>query len=88
MGYQNGGKRYFYRAGSCVFLLFLLVISLTTFFQPASRSEERAPKASLQRSVASSRYDNFSFGIPGKADCMTGKVLLSATSNITNNPPG
>lgn len=70
MGYQNGGRRYFYRAGSCVFLLFLLVISLTTFLHPASRSEERAPEASLQRGVASSRYDNLSFGIPGKADCI------------------
>ena len=70
MGYQNGGRRYFYRAGSCVFLLFLLVISLTTFLHPASRSEERVPEASLQRSVASSRYDNLSFGIPGKADCI------------------
>ena len=70
MGYQNGRRRYFYRAGSCVFLLFLLVISLTTFLHPASRSEERAPEASLQRGVASSRYDNLSFGIPGKADCI------------------
>ena len=70
MGYQNGGRRYFYRAGSCVFLLFLLVISLTTFLHPASRSEERAPEASLQRGVASARYDNLSFGIPGKADCI------------------
>lgn len=70
MGYQNGGRWYFYRAGSCVFLLFLLVISLTTFLHPASRSEERAPEASLQRGVASSRYDNLSFGIPGKADCI------------------
>ena len=70
MGYQNGGRWYFYRAGSCVFLLFLLVISLTTFLHPASRSEERAPEASLQRGVASSRYDNLSFGIPGKTDCI------------------
>lgn len=70
MGYQNGRRRYFYRAGSCVFLLFLLVISLTTFLHSASRSEERAPEASLQRGVASSRYDNLSFGIPGKADCI------------------
>lgn len=70
MGYQNGGRRYFYRAGSCVFLLFLLVISLTTFLHPASRSEERAPEASLQRGMASARYDNLSFGIPGKADCI------------------
>ena len=70
MGYQNGGRRYFYRAGSCVFLLFLLVILLTTFLHPASRSDERAPEASLQRGVASSRYDNLSFGIPGKADCI------------------
>lgn len=70
MGYQNGGRWYFYRAGSCVFLLFLLVISLTTFLHPASRSEERAPEASLQRGVASARYDNLSFGISGKADCI------------------
>lgn len=70
MGYQNGRRRYFYRAGSCVFLLFLLVISLTTFLHSASRSEERAPEASLQRGVASSRYGNLSFGIPGKADCI------------------
>ena len=70
MGYQNGGRRYFYRAGSCVFQLFLLVILLTTFLHSASRSEERAPEASLQRGVASSRYDNLSFGIPGKADCI------------------
>ena len=67
---QNGGRRYFYRAGSCVFLLFLLLILLTTFLHPASRSEERAPEASLQRGVASARYDNLSFGIPGKADCI------------------
>ena len=70
MGHQNGGRRYFYRAGSCVFLLLLLVISLTTFLHSASRSEERAPEASLQRRVASSRYDNLSFGILGKADCI------------------
>lgn len=70
MGYQNGRRRYFYRAGSCVFLLFLLVISLTTFLHSASRLEERALEASLQRGVASSRYDNLSFGIPGKADCI------------------
>ena len=63
MGYQNGGRRYFYRSGSCVFLLFLLVILLTTFLHPASRSDERAPEASLQRGVASARYDNLSFGI-------------------------
>lgn len=70
MGYQNGGRRYFYRSGSCIFLLFLLVILLTIFLHPASRSEERVPEASLQRGVASSRYDNLSFGIPGKADCI------------------
>lgn len=70
MGYQNGRRRYFYRAGSCVFLLFLLVISLTTFLHSASRLEERALEASLQRGVASSRYDNLSLGIPGKADCI------------------
>ena len=70
MGYQNGGRRYFYRSGSCIFLLFPLVILLTIFLHPASRSDERAPEASLQRGVASSRYDNLSFGIPGKADCI------------------
>lgn len=70
MGYQNGGRRYFYRSGSCIFLLFPLVILLTIFLHPASRSDERAPEVSLQRGVASSRYDNLSFGIPGKADCI------------------
>lgn len=50
--------------------LFLLVISLTTSLHPASRSVERVPEASLQRGMASSRYGNLSFGIPGKADCI------------------
>ena len=31
MGYQNGGRWYFYRAGSCVFLLFTAIAAALNF---------------------------------------------------------
>ncbi|MGN0871212.1 MAG: hypothetical protein ACI4UV_08480 [Victivallales bacterium] len=52
------------------FLLFLLVLTLAIIIRPAFRADERAPEALQQRGVFSSRYNNLSFGIPGKTDCI------------------